>query len=199
MRFSIIAVTGCLACTILGCTAGKDKTDWDKEAQAGRQKTSLKLQVQTLQEENATLKQRVDTLSSLDGKVRLDLLSTLERIELSKRTDILDKDNDGTLESMIVIIVPYDDANDKIKAVGQVEVQLWDLNADEDKALLSEWNIKPEELKKRWMGLVLTGYYHLKFDVAGLINENTEELTVKVKFTDYLTGKVFRAQQVIKP
>ena len=199
MRYSIVVVTGCLAVLLSGCADSTEQLLWDQVAQLGRQKTSLTLQVEALEKEKATLSEQVETLSALDGQVRLDALSNFEKVELSKRTGLFDKDDDGTLESLIVIVVPFDDAGDKIKAAGTVEVQLWDLNADADDALLSEWNIEPEELKSKWMGLMLTDYYRLKFDVGSLINENTRELTVKVKFTDYLTGKVSRAQHVIKP
>lgn len=199
MRSSIIVVTGCLAILLCGCGDATEKSPWDQVDDLGREKISLKMQVETLEKENATLSEQVETLSAIDGQVRVDLLSTLEKVEISKRSGLFDKDNNGTIESLVVIIVPYDDARDKIKAVGAAEVQLWDLNADASDALLFERKIKPEELKKRWMGLVLTGYYHLKFDIGGLVKENAKGLTVKVKFTDYLTGKVFLAQHVINP
>ena len=199
MRSWIIVVTGCLAILLCGCGDTTEKSLWNQVDDLGRQKISLKMQVETLEKENATLSEQVEILSAIDGQVRVDLLNTLEKVELSKRSGLFDKDDDGKIESLVVIVVPYDNAGDKIKAVGAVEIQLWDLNADAGDALLFERKITPEKLKKKWMGLVLTGYYHLKFDVGGLVKENAKELTVKVKFTDYLTGKVFRTQHVITP
>ncbi|GAH67953.1 unnamed protein product, partial [marine sediment metagenome] len=55
------------------------------------------------------------------------------------------------------------------------------------------------ELKKLWFATLITINYRLTFDVADKITGDEEALTVKVTFTDYLTGKVFTEQKVIKP
>jgi len=81
---------------------------------------------------------------------------------------------------------------------GAVDVQLWDLNKTDSEALLDEWRVEPEELKKLWFATMITINYRLTFDVADKIESMEEPLTVKVTFTDYLTGKVFKEQKVIK-
>jgi len=198
MRLLIIVVTGCLAVILSGCAGTTEKSLWNQVDDLSGQKITLKQKVEILEKENANLTEQVNTLSSMDGQVRIDLLSTLERVELSKRTGIFDKDKNGTDETLVVIVVPYDDDGDKIKAAAEVDIQLWDLNKETENKL-AEWKINPADLKKRRMSMPLTGYYHLKFNIAHLVNENTKELTVKVKFTDYLTGKVFRPQHQKKP
>jgi hypothetical protein len=45
----------------------------------------------------------------------------------------------------------------------------------------------------------MTSYYRLTFDAAGVPPADRQELTVKVAFTDYLTGKVLRRQAVVNP
>jgi hypothetical protein len=80
-----------------------------------------------------------------------------------------------------------------------VDVQLWDLNKDEGEALLGRWNVKPQELKELWFDALLRTNYRLTFDIADKIDKYEEPLTVKVTFTDYLSGKVFKEHRVIKP
>ena len=45
----------------------------------------------------------------------------------------------------------------------------------------------------------MTSYFRLTFDVSELLGDNEKELTVKVTFTDYITGNILRKQKVIKP
>lgn len=199
MRSSIIFVTGCIAVLLCGCGQEVESSLWDQIAELEREKTELKLQAKDLEQENKILGEQVETLSAVDRYLRQEAISTLERVEISKRTKLFDKDDDGILETLVVIVVPFDDAGDKVKTAGTVEVQLWDLDAAPDDARLAKWTVEAEELKTRWMGMALTNYYRLKFDVAGLIKADAKELTVKVIFTEYIKGKILRAQHVIKP
>ncbi len=86
-----------------------------------------------------------------------------------------------------------------MKATGAVDVQLWDLNKEQDEALVGQWHVGPEELKGLWFATLIIINYRLTFDVGEKIEEFKEPLTVKVTFTDYLSGKVFKEQRVIKP
>ncbi len=140
----------------------------------------------------------METLSALGPDVRLEVLGRLESIEISGRSGLYDKDKDGTKETLVVYVRTIDDAGDAIKAVGSVEVQLWDLEA-QDNARLAQWQIKPEELKRLWSSTVMTSYFRLTFDVSELLRDNEKELTVKVTFTDYITGNILRKQRVIQP
>ena len=199
MKASIIFVTGFIAVLLCGCGQDAGPSLWDQIGELGREKTELKAQVAELEAENETLAEQVETLAAVDRDLREEVISTLERIEISKRTQLFDKDNDGLVETLVVIVAPFDDAGDKVKAPGEVEVQLWDLDALPDDARLAKWTVEAEELKGRWMGMMLTDYYRLEFDVAGLVKEEAKELTVKVIFTDYVKGRIFRGQHVVKP
>jgi len=79
-----------------------------------------------------------------------------------------------------------------------VDVQLWDLNKTNGQALLGQWKVEPDELKKLWFATLVTINYRLTFDVTDIVESLEEQLTVKVTFTDYMTGKVFKEQKVIK-
>jgi hypothetical protein len=64
--------------------------------------------------------------------------------------------------------------------------------------MLGQWKVETDELKKVWFKTLVTINYRLTFDVADIVETLEEPLTVKVTFTDYLTGKVFNEQKVIK-
>ena len=194
-----LVVTALAVCALaLGCDRGSEKSLFDQAKLLGQENTELKLQVEKLQGDNEELTKRVKTLTSIGPDVRLEVLGRLESIEISSRSGLYDKDKDGTKESLVVYVRTIDDAGDAIKAAGSVEVQLWDLEA-QDNARLAEWRIKPEELKVLWSSTVMTSYYRLTFDVSELLADNEKELTVKVTFTDYITGNTLRKQKVIQP
>jgi hypothetical protein len=79
-----------------------------------------------------------------------------------------------------------------------VDVQLWDLNKTNGQAMLRQWKVEASELKDLWFATLITINYRLTFDVTDIVENLEEPLTVKVNFTDYLTGKVFKEQKVIK-
>jgi hypothetical protein len=100
---------------------------------------------------------------------------------------------------LVVYLKTIDDMGDVVKAPGAVKIELWNLNAEPNEALLSSWQIEPKDLRKRWSGSLLTSYYKLQFDVNSILSKKEKDLTLKVEFTDYLTGKILKGQQVVKP
>ena len=198
IKYRLVVAALAVGALVLGCDGGTEKSLFSQIKLLAEERTELKLQVEKLQGENEELTKRVETLTSLGPEVRLEVLGRLESIEISGRSGLYDKDKNGTKETLVVYVRTIDDAGDAIKAVGSVEVQLWDLEA-EDNARLAQWRIKHEELKRRWSSTVMTSYFRLMFDVSGLLGDNEKELTVKVTFTDYITGNILRKQKVIKP
>lgn len=185
---------------LIGCSisVGKDPL-WPQVDAKQAQINQLKAENEKLKQENENYIQQVQTLSSLDKSARLEAMNTLDRMEIAKRTGLMDENKDGKKETLIVYLKPYDTHGDPIKMAGHVRIELWDLNAAADKAKLAEWDIQAEELSKLWSSTFLTSYYRLKFDVAKLIEGRTKELTVKAEFTDYVSGRVLRDQAIIQP
>jgi hypothetical protein len=198
IKYRLVVAALAVCALVLGCDRGTNKNLFDQVKLLAEEKTELKLQVEKLQGENEELTKRAETLSALGPDVRLEVLGRLESIEISGRSGLYDKDKDGSKESLVVYVRTIDDAGDAIKAVGSAEVQLWDLEA-QDNARLAQWRIEPEELKRLWSSTVMTSYYRLTFDVSELLADNEKELTVKVTFTDYITGNILRKQKVIQP
>ncbi len=164
------------------------------------QQKQLESQLAQSNAENEQLTKQMHTLAGLPDEIKGENLYRLQNIEIGKYTGFFDKDKDGEKEKLIVYIQPIDEEGDIIKATGTVDVQLWNLNSPEvNQAMLGQWRVEPGELKKLWFATLITINYRLTFDIADKVKSFDEPLTVKVTFTDYLSGKVFKEQKVIKP
>ena len=185
---------------IVGCeNAGKAKTPLIEQIDTLRQdKKQLTRQIEQLKSEKKGLQKQIKTLHGLAEEVKLEDLYDVQRIKITKYTNLHDKDEDGKKETLIVYVQPTDRNGDIVKAAGSVDIQLLDLN-EEGPQVLGQWNVTPGQLKKLWFNALLKTNYRLAFDVADKVESFEEPLTVNVTFTDYLTGKVFKEQKVIKP
>ena len=193
-------MAGCLLVIAAGCENANNKTSLAKQIiDLKHEKTQLQTHFEHAQAEKQQLKKQLQALSGLDPQTRIENLYDLQKIKITKYTNLYDKDKNGKKETLIVYIQPIDEDGDIIKATGSVDVQLWDLSKNDNHALIGQWHVKPDELKKLWFPTLITINYRLAFDISDKINSFEEPLTVKVTFTDYLTGKVFKEQKPIKP
>ena len=195
-----VTLAACLLALAVGCEGPNNRVSpADQVETLRRQKSQLTARIEQLETQNRQLQKRVQTLSGLPEGQRGVNLYPLESVRIGRYTDFYDKDGDGRKEKLIVYIQPIDEQGDVVKAAGAVDVQLWDLNNQADKALLGQWHVEQQELKKVWFATLIIINYRLTFDVADLVKTFDEPLTIKITFTDYLSGKVFEAQKVINP
>ena len=201
MRIVTIILTGSLLVSAVGCeNASSRKTPLaDQVEKLTQEKTQLQSQVEQSKSENEQLMQQIQVLSGLPEGVKAENIYSVHGIKLTRYTNFYDKDKDGKKEMLIVYIQPIDQEGDIIKAAGDVDVQLLDLNKADGPARLGQWHVTAEQLRGLWFKTLLTVYYRLKLDVAGKVENFKDPLTVTVTFTDHLTGKVFKEQKVIKP
>ncbi len=199
-RLSSILLSSIVLLCVAGChdAQQKDSTAAQIE-QLTQEKEQLRKQVEQAGAENERLKGQIQVLSGLPEEVKLENIGRLKSVKIGRFTGFYDKDKDGKKDKLIVYIEPMDEEGDKIKAAGTVDVQLWDLNKSQEGALLGEWHVTPDELKKAWFDTLLSTNYRCIFDSTGKVEDFAKPLTVKVTFTDYLTGRVFTDQKVIKP
>jgi len=184
---------------VIGCANPNEKESLaTKIGQLTQENTQLQEQIEQANAENKQLKGRIQVLSGLPENIRLENLNRIEKIKIGRYTGFFDKDKDGKKEKLIVYIQPVDEQGDTIKVTGAVDVQLWDLDKAGSEALLDEWRVESNELKEFWFATLITINYRLTFDVTDIVENLEEQLTVKVTFTDYMTGKVFKEQKVIK-
>jgi len=190
-----IMLVGLAVILLAGCRS-ENKRTWDTLVKCRQDNSKLSIRIQELETQKAELTERVQTLSGLDAKTRFETLDTLEKIRIGKRTGFYSKDKNSAPETLTVYLEPVDTAQDTVKAVGKVVIELWDLNAPEDKAKLNEWTLEPDQLHKSWGGNIFSSYYRIKLPLEFTPEQHTE-YTLKVTFTDYLSGKVLTDQKVI--
>jgi len=188
---------------VAGCeNAGRKPSLTEEINTLRREKKDLARQFEKSKLENKDLKKQIRVLSGLPPEVKPENLYRLQRIKITKYTDFYDKDKDGKKEKLIVYIQPIDEDGDIIKAVGTVDVRLQDPNSPQaNQEPLGQWHIEPNQLKKFWLTTFISTNYKLTFDVADKIDKLESVsggLKVNVTFTDYLTGKVFKEEKLIR-
>ena len=186
-------------CFSVGCGGSSNHTLWEKIHELQAQKNELESRSEKLEAENQQLVEQCHALDSIDRTIRLSALDRLDRIEIGSRSGLTDENRDGLLDTLAVHLVPIDQAEDTVKVPGQVHISLWHLNPSAEEYLAGEWTVSAEQLKTLWGHSLLGRYYRLKFDLPEGLPNQTEDLTVKVTFTDYLTGKTVKAQKAIGP
>jgi hypothetical protein len=161
-------------------------------------KKEMMRQIEHLESENKNLNKQIKTLHSLPDDVNLQDIYSVKSIQITKYTNLYDKDNDGKRETLIVYLQPVDQDGDIIKIPGDVHVRLLDLDKDKDPVVLGKWHLTPAQLKKTWFNAFMKTHYRLTFDLTGRLDNYEKPLTVMVTYTDCLTGKVFEVQKLIK-
>ena len=185
---------------LTSCNTTNEKAQLLAQVQQLKDENSqLTSQIEQSESEKKKLQNQVQVLSALPEEIKSENLYNLEQIKLGRLTDFFDKNDDGKKETLIVYIQTIDDHGDKIKAFGNAEVELWDLAQPAGQAKLGSWERGPQELKKLWYATMFTINYRLTFDISENVQDFDKPYTVKVKFTDYMTGKTFEDQKVIQP
>lgn len=131
------------------------------------------------------------------GSARLEKLFHVEKIQLGRYTGPVDTDDDGSQDGIKVFLRPLDREGHTIKAAGDVKIRLFDLAADPNENLIGEYNWTAEKIADQWSGSFMT--YHFSFVCPWKSGPPRHgEITVRVEFVDYLTGRNFAAQKVCK-
>ena len=193
-----IFLAGCVLAFLAGCEDA-NKAAREKSDILTGEKKQLQYKLEQCNTENENLKKQVEVLAGIKQDARFENLYHIQSVKLTKHTGFYDKNKDGKKESLMVYLQPMDEQGDIVKATGAADVELWDLNKKDGEAMLGKWRVEPNEIKTLWFTTFLAINYRLTFDVTDKIEGLKEPLTVKVIFTDYLTGKVFNEQAAIKP
>jgi hypothetical protein len=203
VRSSLFVVTLISLLFAFGCDIRiAKKPTPTKVQQLTAEKADLQNQLEQARAENDHLLKQAQMLSKLPGEKRADAIYHLKSVKIDRYTNFYDDDKTPGAtgkKKLVVYIEPVDETGDAVKAGGAVEVQLWDLNKKEDEARLAQWQIEPNELKTLWLGGMFMSGYRLSFDAAGIVDKFDKPLTVKVNFTDYLSGGTFTDQFIIRP
>lgn len=147
-----------------------------------------------------TLRQRddqVQTLQALGAGKRLEKLFYVKRVQLGTYTGGIDMDSRPGDDGVKVFVEPIDQYGSTIKAAGEVTVQLYDLAAPPAENLLATGRWTVDQLQGRWTNGFLTQYYICECAWGPNVPRHNQ-ITVRVEFTDYLTGNKFTDQKVVQ-
>jgi len=187
-----------LATWLAGCGVGSEQYQ-----QALKQRDEARRQVAELREANARLRQaiagkdeQIATLQAL-GPKRVEKLFTVERLRLGRFTGGVDLDGDGCDDGVRVYLQPIDARGGAIKAAGDVMIRLYDLAEPSCKSLIGEYHWGVDQIGEAWTAGFLSSHYSLTCPWQSGPPAH-DEITVRVEFIDYLTGKTFTAQKVLK-
>jgi hypothetical protein len=140
--------------------------------------------------------EQVRTLQALGEGKRIEKLYTVKRIELGDRSGGVSLDEKTGDSGVKVYIEPIDQYGSSIKAPGEVTVELYDLAAPPAENLVATSRFGVEEVGKKWVNGFLTQQYVFECP-WGSNPPRHNQLTIRVKFVDYLTGQSFAEQKVV--
>lgn len=158
-----------------------------------KQNQELRSKVEDLDRRHAADAAQIRSLESRATTVpvlpqdQLDKLFTVTGIKLGRLTGM----NDGMLK---VYAVPTDEAGHPLKAAGSFIVEAFDLSKPADRRV-TRCEFPLSDAKKNWFGQAML--YEYVLPCPWLSQPVGKEITVKVTFTDALTGRDFSAQKVI--
>ncbi len=159
--------------------------------------TKLEQQNEQLTRELAKCHQQLQSqkrqIRSLQGfsADKLKYMIKLERIRFARLTGGYDSNHDGYDDGVVVYLQPVDTDGHIVKVAGSVSVRLFSL-CDKPE-VIGQVTVPPSELQKHWSGTLWTNHYTIKCPFKTL--PPTNEVTVRVEFIEFLTGKTFIAQK----
>lgn len=187
------------AILLAGCGIGSErKHPLELKVEAlQREKAQIADSLEQCQVENEQWQQQVKAMAALPKDGRENPYK-LTGVRIARFTGFYDKDEDGRREKLLVYLQPIDASGDIVKAAGTVHVQLWNLDDPNGHTLIGQWQVQPAELRRFWISALVSDY-RIGFDVPLTPELLAQPLTVKITFTDYLTGEILRDQMVINP
>ncbi len=203
MRRSDLVVLLMGAGVLAALTGCDGATTRERFRQLDQQVSELTDRVDTLTQDlaakNAVVeaqRKQIETLQRLGDK-RLAKLYHVTEIKLERLTGGADYDGKSGDDGVTVYVQPVDQDGHVIKAAGDLRIELFDLANPDGKRRIGEYRLDAEHARKHWHGRLMTNHYTIKCPWRAKPPVH-DEITVRVEFTDYLTGRTFRAQKSVK-
>jgi len=180
--------------SLAGCAA---KTDEVLELQRDNRELHRQLREhkQTISAQQEALRGKDEQISRLLklGPKRMEALFAVEKIILSRYTGGFNLDKTGGDHGVRVYMIPQDQAGRTVTAAGSVEIDVFDL-ARKDQSLLMSYSFTAAQAKEHWQSGALANHY--SFTCPWKDKEPLgDEITIHVKFVDYLSGRSFTASK----
>jgi hypothetical protein len=160
----------------------------DQVANLQRQRDADQAQIVALQNRQPT--------TEMLSQQRLEKLYTVQGIKFCRLTGGSTLSDSREYDSGLhVSVVPIDDDGQSIKAAGSVAIEAFDLSAPAH-VRIGRWLFTTEQARASWLGEALL--YNFVFDCPWQTRPNHPSLTIKVTFTDELTGRQFTTQTQVQ-
>ena len=196
-RRSILTWPGGLAllavlAILVGC-ANKDEQLMELQTRHRELRQQLRQSQQTIETQEDTIRRQTEQISNLSGlgPERLEVLFKVESIKLGRYSGGTNLDGKPGDDGVRIYIIPQDETGRTVTAAGSIDVDVFDL-ADKNQSLLMSYSFSPAEAKKHWYSGGLANHYSITCPWKDTLPSG-DEVTVRVKFIDYLTGQAFTA------
>ncbi len=185
MRFIAFVLVGVVA---IGCsTPNKPNIDLRKQIQQQQGEIeSLKRQHEADVATIRGLESRATTVPTLP-KTQLDKLFTVAGLKFGRLTG-------ADAKGVKVYVVPTDQSGQPIKSAGSFVIDAFDL-AVGDNARVAHCEHPLDQAEKNWFGQAMLYTYVL--ECPWQTPPKHDEITIKVQFTDALSGRVVSSQKVV--
>ena len=192
---ALLAAGACLWAA--GCASQpSDTIDWGARLDQARERIDrLQRGIERLRDENHDLQSRVETLQAIEGK-RIDLLYRAQRVQIGRHSGPLNQDDTPADEAVQVFIQPIDQHGSVIKAAGEITIELYALDAPPEANRVYRRTYTVQEAAELWSSGLLSYHYSVECPLPDDLA--CDEITIRVKFVDYLTGKTLSAQKVVE-
>ena len=171
------------------------------------QNTQRKLQlaeerVKVLEAESLEQQEKLDGLQAQVAELRgvdsgaIDDLVTVDAIRIVSPSGGYDEDGKPGDDGLVIYVQPIDREGHILKAAGSFKVRLIDLAQPADKLEIAAYHFDVPTTRSKWFGRMWTNHFTLKCPWPPQQTPQNREITAHVEFTELLTGKRFKTQQV---
>ena len=185
--------TRCRALVMLAATmvaAGGCARPMAANIELRRQNQALQQEVRQLRAmREADIANRFMAVGEKGEGVSLDRLFTAHGLRVGRLTGVYE-------DNLRVFVVPTDQHGDLLKAAGSFEVTAFDLRRGE-RAMMGAWTFTDEQAAAAWNGQLLQYGYVLECQLPEQLPDG-ESLTVRIVFTDLLTGRRLETETVAR-
>jgi outer membrane murein-binding lipoprotein Lpp len=189
-----------LATAIIAVAAGCSSRPNQANIVLRKQNQDLSSQVSDLQRQNAALiaqEQATDAHSSSISpqlpESRLQKLFTAAGLKIGSLTGGYNPGPSGPDTELRVFVVPTDQDGQPIKMAGSFSVELFDLSEQDTR--IGRWDFPTDQSRAAWFGQAMLYTYML--ECPWQTPPQHVNLTMKVTFTDELTGRRFAVTQPV--
>ena len=177
---------------LVGC-ANKDQQLLELQTRNRELRQQLRQSQQTIDTQEDAIRQQTEQINNLSGlgPERLEVLFKVESIKLGRYSGGTNLDGKPGDDGVRIYIIPQDETGRTVTAAGSIDVDVFDL-ADKNQPLLMSYSFSPAEAKKHWYSGGLANHYDITCPWKDTLPSG-DEVTVRVKFIDYLTGQTFTA------